>query len=66
VGIESAGEWLRENGVSSVLDIRLTMNEPQILNLMIASLPTVLKVLIGILSNNTRLSDLRTDMNTRF
>ncbi|HEY4359764.1 MAG TPA: hypothetical protein VGN17_02290 [Bryobacteraceae bacterium] len=42
------------------------MNEPQILNLMIASLPTVLKVLIGILSNNTRLSDLRTDMNTRF
>ncbi len=42
------------------------MNEPQILNLMLASLPTALTVLIGILLNNARLSDLRADMNTRF
>jgi len=49
------------------------MNEPQILNLMIASLPTTLTVLIGILINNSRLADvnariadLRADMNRRF
>ena len=42
------------------------MNDPQILNLMLASLPTVLTVLVGILLNNARLGDLRADMNTRF
>jgi hypothetical protein len=42
------------------------MKDPQILNLMLASLPTMLTVLIGILINNARLSDLRTDMDKRF
>ena len=42
------------------------MKDSQILNLMLASLPTMLTVLIGILINNSRLSDLRTDMDKRF
>jgi hypothetical protein len=49
------------------------MKDPQILNLMLASLPTALTVLIGILINNARLGDLnarmgelRADMNRRF
>jgi hypothetical protein len=42
------------------------MKDPQILSLMIASLPTMLTVLIGILINNARLSDLRAHMDARF
>jgi hypothetical protein len=42
------------------------MKDPQTLSLMIASLPTVLTVLIGILINNARLSDLRAHMDARF
>jgi hypothetical protein len=56
------------------------MNDTQILTIVLASVPTTLAVLIGILINNARLSDtnnrigdinaridhLRTDMNTRF
>jgi hypothetical protein len=42
------------------------MKDPQILSLMIASIPTVLTVLIGILINNARLSDLRAHMDARF
>jgi len=39
---------------------------PQILNAVLASVPTMLVVLIGILLNNSRLSDLKSDMNARF
>ncbi len=39
------------------------MNETQ-LNMVLASVPTIITVLIGILVNNSRLSDLRTDMNS--
>jgi len=42
------------------------MKDPQILSLMIASLPTMLTVLIGILINNAHLSDLRAHMDARF
>jgi hypothetical protein len=42
------------------------MKDPQVLSLMLASLPTMLTVLIGILINNSRLSDLRSHMDIRF
>ena len=42
------------------------MNQDQILQIMVASLPTMLVVLIGILINNARLGDLRSDINGRF
>jgi hypothetical protein len=42
------------------------MKDPQVLSLMMASLPTMLTVLIGILINNARLSDLRAHMDARF
>jgi hypothetical protein len=38
----------------------------QVLNAILASIPTMVVVLIGILLNNSRLTDLKTDMNTRF
>jgi hypothetical protein len=44
------------------------MNDQQILTIALASAPTMLTVLIGILLNNARLSDLNnriTDMNAR-
>ncbi len=44
----------------------LYMKDPQILSLTLASLPTMLTVLIGILINNARLSDLRAHMDVRF
>lgn len=42
------------------------MHADQILPIMLASVPTVITVLVGILINNTRLSDLKMDMNSRF
>ncbi len=39
--------------------------ETQTLNAIVASVPTMLVVLIGILLNNSRLSDLRSDLNGR-
>ena len=39
------------------------MTETQ-LNFLLANVPTMITVLIGILLNNSRLSDVRTDMNT--
>ncbi len=39
------------------------MNETQ-LTFVLASLPTMITVLIGILLNNSRLSDVRADMNS--
>ena len=42
------------------------MKDPQVLSLMLASLPTMLTVLIGILINNSRLGDLRSHMDSRF
>jgi hypothetical protein len=41
------------------------MNADQILPIMLASVPTVVTVLVGILLNNARLSDLKLDMNSR-
>jgi hypothetical protein len=42
------------------------MTESQVLPIALASLPTMLTVLIGILINNYRLGGLRSDMNSRF
>ena len=41
------------------------MNESQILPIALASVPTMLTVLVGTLINNHRLGDMRTDMNGR-
>ena len=42
------------------------MNENQILSIALASVPTMLTVLVGILINNSRLSDMRTHIDVRF
>jgi hypothetical protein len=42
------------------------MNETQILMFALASLPTMITVLIGILINNARLSDMHRSMDQRF
>lgn len=42
------------------------MTDTQILTIALASVPTVLAVLMGILINNSRLSDLRSHMDARF
>jgi hypothetical protein len=41
------------------------MNDQQILTIALASAPTMLTVLIGILLNNARLSDIKSDINAR-
>ena len=42
------------------------MTDTQILTIALASVPTVLAVLMGILINNSRLSDLRSHLDARF
>jgi len=42
------------------------MDGNQILPIALASVPTMLTVLVGILINNSRLSDLRSHMDSRF
>lgn len=42
------------------------MNETQLLTIALASVPTMVTVLIGILINNARLSDLRAHMDACF
>jgi hypothetical protein len=42
------------------------MTDTQILTIALASLPTMLAVLLGILVNNSRLTDLRASMDARF
>jgi hypothetical protein len=42
------------------------MTDTQILTIALASLPTMLAVLLGILVNNSRLTDLRAYMDARF
>jgi hypothetical protein len=42
------------------------MTDTQILTIALASVPTMLAVLVGILINNSRLSDLRSYMDARF
>ena len=42
------------------------MTDTQILTIVLASMPTMLAVLLGILVNNSRLSDLRAYMDGRF
>ncbi len=42
------------------------MSDVQLLTIALAATPTMLAVLVGILINNSRLSDLRTHMDTRF
>ncbi len=42
------------------------MTDQQILTIALASVPTMLAVLMGILINNSRLSDLRSHMDVRF
>jgi hypothetical protein len=42
------------------------MSEIQVLTIALATVPTVVAVLVGILINNSRLSDLRSYMEARF
>jgi hypothetical protein len=42
------------------------MADSQVLSIALASVPTMITVLIGILINNARLGDLRHHMDTRF
>jgi hypothetical protein len=42
------------------------VTDTQILTMALASVPTVLAVLVGILINNSRLSDLRAHIDSRF
>jgi hypothetical protein len=42
------------------------MTDTQILTIVLASVPTMLAVLLGILVNNSRLSDLRAHIDGRF
>lgn len=42
------------------------MTDTQILTIALASVPSVIAVLVGILINNSRLSDLRSHMDARF
>jgi hypothetical protein len=42
------------------------LTDAQLLTIALASVPTVLAVLVGILVNNSRLSDLRAFMDARF
>ena len=42
------------------------MNDPQILTITLAAVPTMITVLIGILINNSRMSDMRAHMDARF
>jgi hypothetical protein len=42
------------------------MGDTQILSFALAAVPTMLAVLVGILINNSRLTDLRGHMDTRF
>ncbi|MEO8051697.1 MAG: hypothetical protein ABI833_14865 [Acidobacteriota bacterium] len=42
------------------------MTDTQILTIALATVPTMITVLIGILINSTRLSDLRSYMDVRF
>jgi hypothetical protein len=44
----------------------MDINPGQILSLALATVPTMLTVLIGILTNNSRLTDLRSHMDSRF
>ena len=44
----------------------MEINPGQIVSIALASLPTILTVLIGILINNSRLSDLRSNFDSRF
>ena len=43
----------------------MDINPGQILSIALASIPTMLTVLIGILINNSRLNDLRSDFSAR-
>jgi hypothetical protein len=42
------------------------MSDTQILTIALAAVPTMLAVLVGILINNSRLTDLRVHMDSRF
>jgi hypothetical protein len=42
------------------------MNDTQMLTIALATVPTMVAVLVGILINNARLSDLRSHMDVRF
>jgi hypothetical protein len=44
----------------------MDINPSLVLSLALATVPTMLTVLIGILTNNSRLGDLRSHMDSRF
>lgn len=46
--------------------IRTVLNDTQLLTIALASVPTTVAVLVGILVNNARLSDLRGHLDVRF
>ena len=54
-------------GTGSLCYLRLVgMNDTQIFMVALATVPTMLTVLMGILVNNSRLSDLRNHLDVRF
>lgn len=59
---------MRENPEFCYLCVEVSMdiNPGQILSLALTTVPTMLTVLIGILINNSRLTDLRSHMDSRF
>ncbi len=42
------------------------MSDTQILTIVLATVPNIIAVLAGILINNSRMTDMKGDMNTRF
>jgi hypothetical protein len=49
-----------------MLALGINMNDTQLLTIALASLPSVLAVMIGILINNSRLTDLRAHVDMQF
>lgn len=57
--------WTPVSNTSKSVSESIDINPGQILSLALASLPTILTVLMGILINNSRLSDLQGDFTSR-
>jgi hypothetical protein len=57
---------IEQAGTETVMLEKQPMNDTQILTIALASVPTTLAVLVGILINNSRLGDLRAHMDSRF
>jgi hypothetical protein len=64
--ISAIAEPERNSGFCYLYKVSMDINPGQILSLALATVPTMLTVLIGILINNSRLTDLRSHMDSRF